>query len=63
MPCFFIWGEHDVVKLMDPNGPDRMKGQLSDFRGMTEIAGAGHWVQQEAPNAFNKALLGYLASL
>ena len=63
MPCYFIWGEHDVVKLMDPTGPDRMKTQLSDFRGTTEVAGAGHWVQQEAPKAFNDALLGYLATV
>lgn len=63
MPCYFIWGEHDLVKLMDPSGPDRMKAQLSDFRGTTEIAGAGHWVQQETPKAFNDALLGFLATL
>jgi pimeloyl-ACP methyl ester carboxylesterase len=62
MPCAFIWGEYDVVKLMDASGPDRMRAQLPDFRGVTEIAGAGHWVQQEAPQAFNDALLGYLAA-
>ena len=63
MPCFFIWGEHDVVKLMDPTGADRMRAQLPTLRGVTEIAGAGHWVQQEAPTAFNDALLGFLSSL
>lgn len=63
MPCFFIWSEYDVVKLMDPNGPDRMKTQLPTLRGVTEIPGAGHWVQQETPKAFNDALLGYLATL
>ena len=63
MPCYFIWGENDVVKLMDPNGADRMRAQLADFRGVTEIADVGHWVQQEAPNAFNDALLSFLNSL
>ena len=63
MPCYFIWGEHDVVKIMDPTGPDRMKAQLPNFRGVTEIAGSGHWVQQETPKAFNDALLGFLGSL
>ena len=63
MPCYFIWDEHDVVKLMDPTGPERMKAQLSNFRGTTEVAGAGHWVQQESPQAFNDALLGYLATV
>ena len=28
-----------------------------------DAADAGHWVQQEAPNAFNDALLGFLATL
>ena len=63
MPCFFIWGEHDVVRLMDPIGPERMKTQLPDFRGTTEVAGAGHWVQQESPQAFNDAVLSYLATI
>lgn len=63
MPCYFIWGEHDVVKIMDPTGPDRMKAQLPNFRGVTEIAGSGHWVQQETPKAFNDALVGFLGSL
>ncbi len=27
------------------------------------IDGAGHWVQQEAPSAVNKALLGFLDDL
>ncbi len=63
MPCYFIWGEHELVKLMDPTGPERMQAQLPNFRGTTEVAGAGHWVQQETPQAFNDALLGFLATL
>jgi len=61
MPCAFIWSEFDVVKMMDPNGAERMQAQLPNFRGFTEIPGAGHWMQQETPKAFNDALLGYLA--
>ncbi|MBI4885441.1 MAG: alpha/beta hydrolase [Actinobacteria bacterium] len=63
MPCYLIWGEYDLVKAMDPKGPARMQSELPDFRGTTELAGVGHWVQQEAPNAFNEALLGFLRSL
>lgn len=63
MPCYFIWGEFDVVKIMDRKGPDRMANSLPNYRGMSEIAGAGHWVQQEAPRAFNEALLGFLKTL
>ncbi len=63
MPSYFITGESDVVRLMDPTGPERMRNLLPDYRGETIIPGAGHWVQQETPQAFNEALLGFLASL
>lgn len=63
MPSFFITGDVDVVRLMDPTGIDRMQGVLPDFRGAVVIPDAGHWVQQEAPRAFNDALLGMLRSL
>ena len=34
-----------------------------DFRGSTIIEGEGHWIQQEAPEAVNAALLTFLTSL
>lgn len=63
MPSYFITGEDDVVRLMDPTGPERMRNLLPDYRGETLITGAGHWVQQETPAAFNDALLGFLRTL
>ena len=63
MPSYFITGELDLVNLMDPQGIERMQTVLPDFRGYSTIAGAGHWVQQEAPEAFNAALLAHLRSL
>lgn len=63
MPSYFIGGEFDVVKAMDATGVERMQSTLPDFRGATEIPGAGHWTQQEAPEAFNAALLGFLRTL
>jgi pimeloyl-ACP methyl ester carboxylesterase len=36
---------------------------LPDFRGMTTVDGAGHWVQQEKPQESNAALLEFLASV
>lgn len=63
MPSYFITGDVDVVRLMDPTGPERMRNSLPDYRGETIIAGAGHWVQQETPAAFNDALLGFLRTL
>jgi len=63
MPSYFITGDVDVVRLMDPTGPERMRASLPDYRGDTIIPGAGHWVQQETPAAFNAALLTFLATL
>jgi pimeloyl-ACP methyl ester carboxylesterase len=63
MPSYFITGDLDVVRMMDPTGPERMRNTLPDYRGETIIPGAGHWVQQETPAAFNAALLGFLGTL
>ncbi|MCU1503580.1 MAG: epoxide hydrolase [Ilumatobacteraceae bacterium] len=63
MPSGFICGEADPVRLMDLNGIERMTATLPDFRGGTLLAGSGHWTQQESPDAFNVALLAFLAEL
>ena len=63
MPSYFITGELDGVNLMDPTGIERMQSLLPDYRGHTIVPGAGHWVQQEAPRAFNAVLLAHLATL
>ncbi len=63
MPSFFITGELDGVRMMDPTGIDRMREALPNFGGAVIIDGAGHWVQQETPAAFNEALLGFLNTL
>jgi pimeloyl-ACP methyl ester carboxylesterase len=63
MPSYFITGDVDVVRMMDPTGPERMRASLPDYRGETIIPGAGHWVQQETPQAFNDSLLGFLRTL
>ena len=63
MPSGFICGDIDPVRQMDTNGIERMEQTLPDFRGGTLIDGAGHWTQQEAPAAFNVALLAFLADV
>jgi pimeloyl-ACP methyl ester carboxylesterase len=40
-----------------------MAGTLPDFRGVTLVEGAGHWVQQERPDETNDALLRFLADV
>jgi pimeloyl-ACP methyl ester carboxylesterase len=63
MPAFFIGGTDDVVNVMDPTGVERMQNLLPNFKGATILDGVGHWTQQEAPAAFNEALLGFLRTL
>ncbi|HEY4608493.1 MAG TPA: alpha/beta hydrolase, partial [Ilumatobacteraceae bacterium] len=63
MPAYFIGGTDDVVNVMDPSGVERMQNLLPDFRGATILDRVGHWTQQEAPAAFNDALLGFLRTL
>lgn len=63
MPAYFIGGEKDGVIAGRPEYVDGMNGLLPNYRGKTMIPGAGHWTQQEAPAAFNAALLGFLQTL
>ncbi len=64
-PSCFIAGSKDVVRRFVPNfdAYDDIAGNCSDLRFTKIIAGAGHWVQQEAPGEVNAALLEFLASL
>jgi pimeloyl-ACP methyl ester carboxylesterase len=61
VPSLFIGGAEDPVLLMSP--PSVQEGWLADHRGDVLVDGAGHWVQQEAPEQVNAALLGFLDGL
>ena len=64
-PSFFIAGTRDPALNMF-SGADtlgKMKSLTGDFRGERMFEGIGHWVQQEAPEETNAALLGFLGSL
>jgi pimeloyl-ACP methyl ester carboxylesterase len=68
VPALFIGGLRDAVVTgpeLDGEGPAvKMLGSFcDDLRGKVLIEGAGHWNQQEAPEATNAALLGFLADL
>ena len=56
-PVYAIYGEHDVLYRGHLDPLERAFTAAPDFRGLTRIAGAGHWVQFEAPEAFDAALL------
>ena len=63
-PSCFIAGSKDVVRSFVP-GMDLYADaglNCTDFRFTHIIDGVGHWVQQEAPDAVNEALLRFLGS-
>lgn len=64
-PACFIAGERDPVRRFVP-GMDLYADAgagCADFRGTTLVPNAGHWVQQEAPEATNRALEAFVRRL
>ncbi|MEM1411556.1 MAG: alpha/beta hydrolase [Pseudomonadota bacterium] len=56
-PCWFVSGSSDWGNHQSPGALARMQEHVcEDFRGITLINGAGHWVQQEQPEAVVTAL-------
>lgn len=60
-PVYGIWGERDVLYLDRTEVIAPALAAAPDFRHLTLVPGAGHWVQFEAAQAFNEALLRALA--
>jgi pimeloyl-ACP methyl ester carboxylesterase len=60
-PALFLTGERDPVKRFMPAAV--MDGWVTDLRVDAEIPGAGHWVQQQAPDQVNRLLLDWLADV
>jgi pimeloyl-ACP methyl ester carboxylesterase len=60
-PALFLTGELDLVKSFMP--VEAMDGWVTDLRRNVSVPGAGHWVQQQAPEAVNAELLGFLADM
>ena len=61
VPALFVAGAGDPVLGMAPI--DAMRSHTADLRDVVMVPGAGHWVQQERPEAVNAALLRFLAGL
>ena len=64
-PACFIGGERDPVRRFVP-GLDMyadLEGGYEDLREAVIVPEAGHWIQQEAPEATNVALQRFLESL
>jgi pimeloyl-ACP methyl ester carboxylesterase len=64
-PAAFVAGSLDPVLRFVPgvDPVERMREHVADLRVVRLIEGAGHWVQQERPEAVNAALLEFLRGL
>jgi pimeloyl-ACP methyl ester carboxylesterase len=60
-PALFLTGERDPVATFMP--AQAMDGWVTDLREKVVVPGAGHWVNQEVPDAVNDALLRFLRGL
>jgi pimeloyl-ACP methyl ester carboxylesterase len=60
-PAMFLTGELDLVRGFMP--AEVMDGWVTDLRANVVVPGAGHWVQQQAPQEVNAALLAFLETL
>ena len=61
VPALFLAGDADWCVRQTPGAFERMQGKgLADLRGVHLIPGAGHWVQQEQPDAVNRLLVEFL---
>ena len=62
-PVHAIYGAHDVLyRAYIHQLGAAFEAAAPQFRGLQLIAGAGHWVQFEAPEAFDAALIRALTS-
>ena len=62
VPSCFIAGASDWGAYQSPGALARMQSEAcTDMRGCHLLPGAGHWVQQEQPEAVSAALLAFLA--
>jgi pimeloyl-ACP methyl ester carboxylesterase len=62
MPVLIIWGMHDQFLGRELVDPEALLGTLAygNAADLVEVADAGHFVQNEAPDAVNAALLSWL---
>ena len=56
-PVWAIYGEEDALYRGKLDALGAALAQAADFRGLALVEGAGHWLQFERAEAFDKALL------
>jgi pimeloyl-ACP methyl ester carboxylesterase len=63
-PSLFIAGASDWGSYQSPGALERMQNEAcTDMRAVHTVEGAGHWVQQEQPEATSRLLIEFLRSL
>ncbi len=64
-PACFLAGSKDIVRRFVPghDGYEHPDENCADLRLSRIIEGEGHWIQQEAPDQVNAALLEFLRTL
>jgi pimeloyl-ACP methyl ester carboxylesterase len=63
VPTIYVAGRSDWGVYQAPGAFERMqRGACRDFRGAHLLDGAGHWVQQEQPEAVARLLLEFLGA-
>ena len=61
IPSAFLAGASDWGPYQRPGSLERMQGSAcTDMRGVHFVEGAGHWVQQEQPEAVSRLLAAFL---
>jgi pimeloyl-ACP methyl ester carboxylesterase len=60
-PALFITGELDPVRRFMP--AEAMRDWVTDLRDEVVVPGAGHWIQQQDPEAVNASLLRFLGDV
>ena len=64
VPALFIAGDCDWGTYQKPGEFEKMQTTAcTDFRGAHLVKGAGHWVQQEQPEAVSQLLRSFLAAV
>ena len=61
-PALFISGDRDLIRA-NPGYEAAMRAVVPNLKPVVSLPGIGHWTQQEAPDAVNRALIDFLRSL
>ncbi len=65
VPTLFIAGEKDIVirGATKPMLEAMMATTIPNLHNVVLVPGVGHWIQQEAPNETNRAMINFLENL